>query len=695
MSKTNEMKKQGADHAETKNTVCGLCFGYCGLKLEINGGKLTGVSGDGDHFISKGHICPKGRAATEIINSPDRVKAPMKKRKDGGFEEISWENAFDYISGELVRLKKSFGPEALAVNIGQTGVYKEFWPVAERFTQAFGSPNFSTAGSHCHMSKTMASVLTYGAGGFPDYENSNFIVLWGYNPHNTCPPQVICIREGLKKGSKLMVVDTKKQELSGKADFFLQPRPGSDCALVLAMIHVIIMENLYDEDFVSQWTIGFDRLAEHCRTFTPEWAGKISGVPADMILRAAREYAAAKTACIYPGNSLEMHTNGFQTTRAIAFLQAITGNLDVRGGSIFIPPPQLDPLTLPVNSAKPAIGSDRYPLFHEFTGQAQANLFCDAILDGIPYPLKGMIVAGANPIMSWANASRVKKALSGLDLLVVMEQYMNESAQLADIILPSASYWSCNEFWISSNYYGIPRIGYSPPVMEDGNSMSNVLIFLKLAKKLGMDEAFPWNTEEEILNHRIKPLGITLEELKQMPRGHEYARITEKKYMTRGFNTPSGKVELYSERLEIHGYDPLPLFRETSESPHGNPGIGNEYPFTLTAGSRTLEFINSRYHNIPYLVEKSKGPIVEIHPETARQLNISDGEAISVESPRGSITLNASISEAILPGNLRIPQGWPEANANELTDNSDLDPVSGFPPSRTLVARLVKRDHRK
>jgi anaerobic selenocysteine-containing dehydrogenase len=674
-------------------TVCGICNGSCGINVFVRKDRIIRIEGRDDHPISRGYLCPKGKAIKELIEARDRLRRPLKKTAWGKWLEISWDEAFDAICCSLKEIKGKYGAEAVAVHVGQAGVSKEYTQYAARFCQVFGSPNFSTAGSHCHISKLMANKVTYGALPVPDYSNSNCIVLWAYNPLHSCPPLMSTINEALQGGARLIVVDPRATSLAKRADCHLRLRPGTDGALALGMLNVVIRGNLYDKDFVDKWTIGFDRLVSHIADYPPEKVEQITWVPAEKIEEAARLYARSLPACLYPGIAVELHTNGFQAVRAISILQAITGNLDVAGGSLFIPEIKLAPVRLEKEyyNGKPAVGQQEFPLFHKFTGHAQANIYSTAILEGKPYPLKGMIVAGSNPILSWPDAGKLKCALAGLKFLVVVDHFMTETARQADIVLPAATFLSTNEFWNSDRVFGVPRLGLAGKVFDDNGIISNWQFWNELARRMDYKDFFPWLNEEDAINFRLKPLGLSVDDLRKNPSGHVLDAWVEKKYEREGFDTPSGKVEIYSKELENLGYDPLPAFVEPHESPVSSKVLAGDYPLLLTTGARTIGYMHSRFHNIPSTRRLFPEPVVDVHRDKALELGLEEGEEVIVESPRGSIELKVKLTDGIQPEVIFISHGWEEANANVLTANEVLDPVTGFPGDRSLLASIRKK----
>lgn len=568
---------------------------------------------------------------------------------------------------------------------------KEFLPYLKRFAAVYGTPNCSSAESHCHMSRKLANEITYGILPVADYQNSNCIVLWGYNPVNSCPPQMNLINRAQIRGAKLIIIDPLVTTEAAKADIHLQLRPGSDGALALGMLNVIINEELYDKTFVKMWTTGFDGLVGLVKEYSPEIVEKITWVPAAKIIAAARLFAQTSPANISPGIAVELQSNGFQAIRAIAILQAITGNLDIMGGAVFSPKAKLSSLEL--FQCKPerasAIGEREYPLLYKHTRNAQANILYKSVLQGSPYSIKGMIVDGSNPVLTWPNTTKVKKALTNLELLVVIDHFMTETGHLADIILPATTFLGRYELYDAASIYATPSIFLSDKVITD-DGISDWNFWSELAKHMGFEKYFLWDSEVDAINFRLRTLSMSYDHLKENGNSYDYAVRTERKYEKSGFKTQSGKVEIYSEELARHGYDPLPVYREPSESPISTPQLAEKYPLIASTGTRTIGYFHSRYRNIPSLRKLRPNPQLLIHPAQAASLGISDGELVTIESLRGKFEMKASLSNKLDPRVIYVPHGWKIANSNILTDSERLDPVTGFPPGRAFLARIVK-----
>jgi formate dehydrogenase (coenzyme F420) alpha subunit len=302
------------------------------------------------------------------------------------------------------------------------------------------------------------------------------------------------------------------------------------------------------------------------------------------------------------------------------------------------------------------------------------------------------VIVGSNPVLTWPNAKRVQEAFAKLEFLAVMDPFMTQTAQLAHLVLPSATFLGRNELWDSSHLSREPRIGLAPKLCDEEGLLTNWEAWKEVATRMGYAEYFPWKDEEEAINFRLEPFGLTVDDLRAMSGGYVYHRWAEKKYERDGFKTPSGKVEVSSAKLERYGYDPLPTYVEPRESPFSAPEIASTYPLVLTTGARTLEYIHSRFRNVPSLRRQAPEPYVEVHPAKAEELGIEAGEMmVVVESPRGSVEMRVRYTDEIDPRVIFIPHGWNDANANVLTDDRLLDPVTGFPPARSLLARIAKK----
>jgi len=329
-----------------------------------------------------------------------------------------------------------------------------------------------------------------------------------------------------------------------------------------------------------------------------------------------------------------------------------------------------------------AIGADSYPLFHEFKKEAQANLLADAVLEEKPYAIKGMIVSGANPALTFPNSNKMKKALEKLEFLAVSDIFMTETAEYADVILPATTFLERMEFCDLRQQRPFPRPALiKQAVSERGESWPDWKIWFKLARMMGYGEYFPWRSIKEATAFRVKPAGISIDQLEKEPDGIMQGYGQYKKYVKKGFATPSGKVEIYSERLQKYGYDPLPTY-PVNENPGGT--------LILSVGARVNEYIHSRFRNTQVLRNRRAEPFAEISPQTAQQLAINNNDIVKIKTDAGEIEIKAKIESSVLPGTVFVPHGWAQANGNILVDDHDLDPISGFPVSRSIRCSVKK-----
>jgi len=672
-------------------SICNMCMQCCGIDAHTRGGKLIKVTAMKEHPFN--HLCVKAQGITDWLYSPERITTPLK-RANGDWKEISWDEAFDIISSKLTGIKEKYGAKSLVIHLGNPLIGTPVGRVAGRFCSLYGTPNHTSAASLCWAAGALGHGLSVSnrlLRLFPSFEDTRCMILWGYNPQESNITDMVQITPARKKGAGLIVIDPRRTALAREADIHAQIRPGTDSALALGLINVIIAEQLYDQAFVQQWTVGFDKLAERARHYSPEEVERITWVPADTVREIARMYATSKPATVAQGVPMDHCIGGIQNSRAISILIAITGNLDVPGGNIYIPSLRMTGMRVKgAVSQDEVIGAD-YPIFNRFVGETSCAPVADAILTGKPYPVKAMIVFAANPVLTWPNANKVSQAFSQLDFMVVSDLFMTETAKLADIFLPATTFWE--EEALKDYYFvGLPLVLLASRVVEPlGECRDNWKIWAELGKRMGYADYFPWKSTAEFLDALIEPSGISLEQLKERPSGVWYGDSSRKqKYLEKGLNTPSGKVELFSELMANYGYDPLPGFVDPLQDLVDNPGLAADYPLILTGGTRISPFTHSRHRNVARLKKLAPYPTVEINTGTARNSNISDGDWVVVESPRGSIRLRARTSEDIHPRVVSIPHGWDEANVNLLTDDEARDPISSYPGYRSVMCRVMK-----
>jgi anaerobic selenocysteine-containing dehydrogenase len=687
MAVTNDSVKEEEQmsNEEIIKSACFMCHISCGIEAHVKDGKLVKVTPMKEHAFNK--LCVKAQGMTEWLYSKDRILTPLRK-VDGEWHKVSWDEAFDFIASKLANIRERYGAKALVYHVSEPLINTNAPRVASRFMSLYGTPNHTSGATLCFAAHGIGHGLTISNRMLAlsaSYADSRCVVVWGYNPRESNIRQMVEIESAREKGTKLIVIDPRVIPLAKQADIHVQIKPGTDTALALGLLHVVIAERLYDEAFVRDWTDGFNKLEEHVKGYSPEIVERITWVPAKVIQELARMYATNKPAVIAQGISLDHSLNGVQTSRAISILVAITGNLDVVGGNIYNSSLPLTSLRVSGRvKVSEAIGSC-YPIFSRFVGQTTAITVPTAILTEQPYPVKALIVQAGNPAVTWPNSSKVREAFRKLDLLVVIDLFMTETAKLADIFLPAASFLERRTLKDYS-FEGLPLIMMTNRVIEPlGDCRDDWEIWSELGKRMGYTGYFPWRNTEELFAHLLEPSGVTLSQLEQNPGGVMYSDLArQQKYIGKGFQTPSGKAEIFSSIMEQYGYDPLPTFRD-SQLP-----LADRYPFILISGPRVGTFTHSQHRNITRLKRLVPEPLIEINIDAAKDIDIHNGDQVILESPQGRIQLRAKLTKDIHPKVVSVQHGWNEANVNLLTSDENTDPVSGYPAFKNIPCRVLK-----
>ncbi|MBI2954030.1 MAG: molybdopterin-dependent oxidoreductase [Chloroflexi bacterium] len=673
-------------------TLCGMCGIHCGMTVTLDSaGNVIDSSGMVEHVMSK--VCVRGatQSVAEFLNHEERLRQPLL-RENGKLVPISWDRAMDVMVQKLAGIKAKHGPDALSLLYGDPVGLRETRHLPQWFARAFGTSNCASGAGLCHYTNEIAMELTFGHFVLPSLRGTKCIVLWGTNPLASAHPMAEMIRFCVKDDAKLIVIDPRRTGLAKLATVHLPIMPGTDGALALAMLNVIINEGLYDRDFVQEWTVGFDDLKAAVQEWSPERAAGVCGVSANLIVEAARLYGGNRPSSIVEYTTPEHNPNATQTVRAISCLIAITGNFDVPGGNTYVRGLDIHAPELPELSAERRIGAKEYPIFCEISKEAQPVSFIDALLEEDP-PLRAMIVQGANPMATWPNTNRTREALSRLEFLVVMDPFMSETAELAHLVLPAASFLERVELVDYGYYQTLPLASLTIPVREPvGESWPDWKLWLELAQRLGLGRYMPWKDIEEVIAFQLEGTETNLDLIRENPRGHFYAKRAVKRYRIENFATPSGKCELYSQRMADHGYSPVPTWSEPAESPAGSPQLAREFPFVFTTGGRLSSFTHSQFHNSPSMMAVNPKPLLDINDEDAAALGIVDSDPVAVESPRGRIDVYAKVTPDIVRGVVQIAHGWPgNANANLLVDHENRCPISGYPPYKVGLCKVTKR----
>ena len=671
-------------------TICNLCPIRCGLDIQVEDDRIVKAEGMPEHPLRQ--TCIKSQAIMDWVYNKERVTQPMRKVK-GQWQEVSWDQALGFITDKLKSIKEKDGSRSLVVHLGFPFIGTPLEKLARRFCEVYGSPNFTTGGSLCFCARMIGQSITfnhYTTVLSPNYHGTQCNLVWGMNPAESSLLLTRAINDSRKKGAKLVVIDPRVIPLAKEADIHAKIRPGTDTALALGMLNVVIGEGLYDKEFVERWTYGFDKLVEHVKDYPPEKVAEITWVPADTIKDIARMYANSKPACITQGVALDHCTNGVQTSRALACLIAICGNYDVPGGSTFSRTLKQESLRVSKDMTG-EIGAS-YPLFSRFMRESSSAPVTDAILEGKPYPIKALIIDGSNVGQTWPATKKVRQAFEQLDLSVVMDMFVNETAEMADVFLPAATFV---ESTVLKDYAPVSAamvVLSQEAVKPLGNSWPDWKFWVELGKRMGYEEYFPWNTDDELYATLLEPSGLTVEQLKEKPGGVFHHDRQQQRYLADGFHTPSGKVELYSDLMKQYGYDPMPTHREPAESPISKPDLAKEYPLILITGAKVGAYVHSQLRNVEAMRKRHPEPLAQIHTDTAKGLDIAEGDMVKVETSRGSVEMRAQLTSDILPRVVSIPHGWEgEANANLLTSSQEMDPISGFPAFKSMLCRIRKR----
>ncbi|MDZ4246475.1 MAG: molybdopterin-dependent oxidoreductase, partial [Dehalococcoidia bacterium] len=582
---------------EVKKAVCVWCKGECGVLVHVKDGRLIKAVEDPDwprKVYPRTRACPRLKAAKEWFYHPERVNFPLKRAAERGenkWQRMSWTEAFDEIAERIQKIKDAFGGEAIVHTQGTS--YREEYPLRARFfSQLGGSPTYAGASNICFMPRsTMANAIV---GMFSHYSvgpKSKCIVLLGAEPLNARPINAQVIRDAKKRGTKLIVIDPRFTRSASLADTWLQLRPGTDCALLLGMIYVIIEEGLYDKDFVEKWCHGFDQLRKHVKRYTPEEVEKITLVSSEKLREAARIYAGNRPGAILEGVATEQSQNAGEILQARWILAGLTGNIDVEGGEELTGP---HPTIISCREVEPGIrfspeqqgkqiASDRFRLL-SWQGQriitenmkkvwgkttgvpsvSHGPSMYRTILTGKPYPIRGVITMASNPMVTQPDTKLIYKALKSLDLYVVKDFWMTPSAQLADYVLPSSSWLERPILWDFCGYdrYMVSGEAAVPQTVPgEYEHKTDFDFWRELGLRLGQGDYWPWKDLEEYYDARLAPTGLKHKEYVYTVRC-EHKKPGYKKYERTGFATPTGKVELYSTVLEKLDYPPLPSFKE-------------------------------------------------------------------------------------------------------------------------------------
>ena len=708
-----------------KKAICGICPAGCWVEAGMQNGTLVDIRQDTSHPL--GMICRRGEHAPEIVYSEKRLQYPMKRTGPKGtydFERITWDEAYDLIVASLERIKQESGPEAVAIYTGrgafELSLCDMFQPKDVAASSAsnvlfpFGSPNTMGVGALCYVSFAMiAPHVTLGrmlVNMFTDMENAEMLVVWGANPATDSPPlDMFRLEAAAKRGADIVVIDPRHTETARRTGAQWVPiRPGTDGALALGMIEVMLDEELYDEDFAENWCHGFDALRTYVQHFRPEVVERITGVPADTIRTLARRICNATGACPVMYTGLEYSNSGIQAIRAVHTLFALAGQLDVPGGIGLAMLNTHFPINRACNQENPAleraVARDKFPIYSHYRGESHASGLVTSVLEGKPYRIRGLVIHGASLLTSWPQTPAWRETLSKLDFQVCIDRQMTADAAYADVVLPATTMFEIDSYMV----YG-PVFRLREKVIEPvGEARNDYLIMAELAQRLGYGHLYP-QTEEELIRFALQGSGYTLEQVKanggwvKIPTPMMEYKKWQKGHLRPdgqpGFETPTGKFEIWSTVLEDYGYEPLPKYVEPVEGPQANPALAQQFPLVFNSGARPHTDFRSQHHGIKGLLKDNPEPTVELNAEDAAGRGIESGDLVEVRTVRGAVPFRVRVTADIVKGAIECnmgggtpvgPKAWREWNVNELTDLQNHDEISGFPVYKALLCEVVK-----
>ncbi len=647
------------------STYCEVCFWNCAAWTYTDKeGKVRKIIGNQLDPHSNGRLCPRGTGGLGMYFDEDRLKKPLIRVSDKNgkqeFREAEWDEALDLIAENMKKIERKYGKESIALFYhGKTG------PHFKHMLQYWGSnTNAKPASSQCLITREAGFIATYGTGlASPeptDIKNTDCLVLigshFGENMHNG---HVQEISHMIDRGGTIITVDPRFSTMAAHSSKWLPIKPSTDLALLLAWMNVIINEELYDKDYVEQYTFGFDQLKQHVQKYTPEWAGSVTTLnPADIIETARMMGAASPRVIIHPGRHTAWYGDDTQRTRAIAILNAILGAWGRKGGFYFpekvkLPKHPHPPLPKPAWSFKD-LSQERHKL--AFAGITN-HIIEHALPEYTgPYKVKGMFIVATNILQSVPQVEKVKRALQNQEFIVVVETMPSEVTGYADIILPEATYLErVDDIRTSQNR--IPNIALRYPAVEPRwDTKPGWWIAKEIGLRLGLKDYYEYEHYDEVLDWQLRQVGSSLEEMKEI--GVKYFprktpmyidEYTDEPYW---FNTNTGKIELYSTDFAEWGYDPLPVYRPKPEGPAGY--------LRLIYGRLPMHTFG-RTINTPHLYELRHEPVLWVHPKVAKLYDLTNGQEVWLKNPKGKVSnfsIKVRITERIRHDSVYLPHGF-------------------------------------
>jgi thiosulfate reductase/polysulfide reductase chain A len=709
MDEITKLGKSGDSGIKRFPTYCEVCFWKCAAWVYTNeDGKILKIIGNEDDPHCNGRLCPRGTGGIGMYTDTDRLKTPLIRVEENGeqtFREASWDEALDLIAKKMKETSGKYGPESIALfNHGSPGHH------FGHLLKAFGSCNIAAPSyAQCRGPREVGFEMTFGTSvGAPeptDIRDTRCLVLIGShigeNMHNG---QVQEMSDAIDRGTTIITVDPRFSTAAGKSKYWLPIKPATDLALLLAWIHVIIHEELYDKEYVEKYSTGLDKLKEHVRTMTPEWAYGITTLEPELIRKTAREMAgAAPSTIIHPGRHVTWYGDDSQRERAIAILNALLGTWGRRGGFYFkeaieVPEYPVPEFPKPAWSWKETLNG-RYPL----AGLSVSNAFIDASIPGPENKnqIHAWIVAGTNLPLTMPDKQKLTQAMNALDFMVVVDTMPMEITGFADVVLPECTYLERYDD-IRNEAHREPWIALRMPATEPMyDSKPSWWIAKQLGEKLGLGAWFPWKNYSEVLDWQFKQIGTSLEEMqrigvKKYPRAKGPLYMNEETGLT--LKTPSGKIEFYSEQLASLGFDPMPVYTAHPEPPEGF--------YRLIYGRAPMHTF-SRTANNPLLVDLMKENSVWVNPKVAAIWNLKKDQYVWLKNQDGVVSgfpIKVRVTERIRWDSVYMVHGFGHhnkklstaygrgANDSELITQVRIDPLMGGTGMRSNFITFITED---
>ena len=640
--------------------------------------KQTVIRGNPDHPVSRGFICFRGKHFSHIHHDPRRLTRPLLKRGNR-WQEIPFEHALDVFAEKLMRSKERFGAESVVFYKGEALKHQQNAAYMRHLAYGFGSPNYVSVGSLCHYAMVMGHALTYGGIPKPDFNRIKSAIIWGANPAASSPRLFQELKGAVKSGLNLLVIDPAGTRTARLAAMHLSIRPGTDGLLALSFIKHA-MEHV-DIDAELTGGKGWDAFKQMAEGLSLNDLLRKCDVSRDAYQRASSLIFNNRPVWTLTGLGLELQPGGVQAIRAAACLQSI---LDPENRpSPFHAPLNPLPGTELYHAMPDPVGANKWPLFTKRFQEGQGMGLHRAILKNDPYPVRGMFLAGGNPMLTFPASRIQQEALASLEFLAVFDLFMTPTAQLADLVFPAADHLDMHELHDYGSS-GEPYVGLIQPRTRESIGRSLWEILFGVARRLGLEHLFPWQNNREAVSYRLSGTGITLGNLEKS--SSAVSSYTPVKNPNGAWNTPDGCVQYDIDAIGALGRTGLPE-PCTMQLP---ASTDDQYPLWLSTGDRLNVYHHSQFRGSAKHRAIISGPFLEIHPHTAKRCRIAAGDPVVVSTRDGSLHTHAKLNSDLRTDAVRMVHGWEEANVNELTGVKHFDPISGFPWLRAMPVRIEK-----